>query len=316
MSRRVLVTGASGFVGAHLLRLLDAEPALEVHAWTRDVVPDGARARWLVIEVADRAAVSEAVAALRPDLVFHLAGASHVGRSFGAVAETLATNVLGTANLLDALRRHRVAARVLVVGSSAVYRPSDAPLTEDAPLGPTSPYGLSKLAQERLAVRACREDDLDVVVVRSFNHFGPGQAPSFFAPSFARQVAEIEAGIRPAVIRAGNLDARRDLTDVRDTVRAYRLLMERGARGQVYNMCSGRACRVGDVLDAMVARARVPVHVEIDPALLRPSDAPVVLGSYARLEAATGWTPVIPPERTIEDLLDDWRGRTRGPAAA
>ena len=133
-----------------------------------------------------------------------------------------------------------------------------------------------------------------MLVVRSFNHFGPGQAPSFFAPAFARQIAEIEAGLHPPVIRVGNLDARRDLTDVRDTVRAYRLLMERGARGAVYNMCTGRAHRVGDILAAMTRRARVAVKVEEDPALLRPNDNPVVLGSYARLEHATGWTPEHP----------------------
>lgn len=311
MPRKVLVTGASGFVGAHLLRLLDAEPGVELHAWTRDVVPEGTRARWVVLEVADRQVVHDAIAETRPDLVFHLAGAAHVGQSFGSVTETLATNVMGTAHLLDALRDHHVAARTLVVGSSTVYRPSEEALTEESPIGPTSPYGLSKLAQERLAVRASHEDGLDVLVVRSFNHFGPGQAPSFFAPAFARQIAEIEAGLRPPVIRVGNLDARRDLTDVRDTVRAYRLLMERGARGAVYNMCTGRAHGVGDILAAMARRARVAVKMEEDPALLRPNDNPVVLGSYARLERATGWTPEIPLERTIEDLLNDWRERVR-----
>jgi GDP-4-dehydro-6-deoxy-D-mannose reductase len=309
MSRTVLVTGASGFVGVHLLRLLEADPDLEIHAWTRDVVPEGTRARWVVLEVADRQAVSDAIAETRPGLVYHLAGAAHVGQSFGSVTETLATNVMGTAHLLDALRDQRVAARTLVIGSSTVYRPSEEALTEDSPIGPTSPYGLSKLAQERLAIRASREDDLDVLVVRSFNHFGPGQAPSFFAPAFARQIAEIEAGLRAPALRVGNLDARRDLTDVRDTVRAYRLLMAHGARGQVYNMCSGRAYRVGDVLHALIRRSRAEVDVQVDPGLLRPSDNPVVRGSYVRLEAATGWTPAIPLERTIDDLLDDWRER-------
>jgi GDP-4-dehydro-6-deoxy-D-mannose reductase len=315
MARKVLVTGASGFVGAHLLRLLEADPDNEIHAWTRDVVPEGGRARWVVLEVADRQAVAGAIAATRPDIVFHLAGAAHVGQSFGSVTETLATNVMGTANLLDALRDQHVGARTLVIGSSTVYRPSEEALTENSPVGPTSPYGLSKLAQERLAIRASHEDDLDVLVVRSFNHFGPGQAPSFFAPAFAWQIAEIEAGLRPPEIRVGNLDARRDLTDVRDTVRAYHLLMERGARGEVYNMCSGRAYRVGDVLDAMTRRSRVDVRVHVDPALLRPTDNPVVLGSYARLEAATGWTPTISLERTIDDLLDDWRERVRRTSA-
>ena len=314
MPRKILVTGASGFVGAHLLRLLAEEPGVALHAWTKDVVPAGSPAAWQVLEVADRRAVTEAVAALRPDVVYHLAGAAHVGQSFASVADTLATNVMGTAHLLDALRDHGVPARTLVIGSSTIYRPSEQALTEDSPVGPTSPYGLSKLAQERLALRASHEDGLDTVVVRSFNHFGPGQGPSFFAPAFAKQVAEIEAGLRPPVIRVGNLDAWRDLTDVRDTVRAYRLLVERGARGGVYNMCTGRTYRVGDILDALVARSRVHVDVEVDPALLRPSDNPIVLGNYDRLHAATGWAPAVPLEQTIDDLLDDWRARVRPPA--
>ena len=316
MPRRVLVTGASGFVGAHLLRLIEADPDVEIHAWTRDIVPDGGRARWVVLEVADRRAVHAAIAETRPDQVFHLAGAAHVGQSFGSVTDTLATNVMGTAHLLDALRDHGVPARTLVVGSSTIYRPSETELTEDSAIGPTSPYGLSKLAQERLALRCVQEDDLDVLVVRSFNHFGPGQAPSFFAPAFARQVAEIEAGLRPPVIRVGNLDARRDLTDVRDTVRAYMLLMARGARGTAYNMCSGRASRVGDILEALLGRARVQVQVDVDPSLLRPSDNPIVLGSYRRIEEATGWAPSVSLERTLEDLLDDWRQRVRRATAS
>ena len=316
MPRKVLVTGASGFVGVHLLRLIEADPDVEVHAWTRDVVPEGNRARWVVLEVAEREPVRRAIEATRPDQVYHLAGAAHVGQSFGAVADTLATNVMGTAHVLDALKDFGVPARTLVIGSSTIYRVSAETLTEASAIGPTSPYGLSKLAQERLAIRAAQDEGLDALVVRSFNHFGPGQAPSFFAPAFAKQIAEIEAGLQPPVMRVGNLDACRDLTDVRDTVRAYALLMEKGARGTAYNMCSGQAYRVGDVLDAMIARARVNVDVETDPALLRPNDNPVVRGSYQLIQQATGWVPTIPLERTIEDLLDDWRERVRRTAAS
>ena len=310
---RVLVTGASGFVGAHLLRLLAEIGDVEVFAWTRDVIPPGTEATWLVLEMADRDAVAAGIADARPDLVYHLAGAAHVGLSFGAVADTLASNAMGTANLLDALRDQRVQARTLVVGSSTVYGPSTEALVEHATLRPGSPYGLSKLAQEMLALRACREDGQDVVVVRSFNHVGPGQAPTFFAPSFARQIAEIEAGVRPPVMRVGNLEARRDLTDVRDTVRAYRLLLAHGARGGVYNMCSGRAYRIGEILDGLRRLARVAVTVETDPALLRPSDNPVVLGSHEKLTRATGWRPEIPIERSMLDLLEDWRRRVEAP---
>jgi GDP-4-dehydro-6-deoxy-D-mannose reductase len=310
---RVLVTGASGFVGSHLLPLVAAEPGSAIEAWTRDVVPHSLpAARWTVIDMGDRHAVERAVALAPPEVVYHLAGAAHVGQSFTSAADTLETNALGTAILLDALRAHAPGARVLVVGSSTVYRPSDRALDEDSPVGPSSPYGLSKLAAERLAVRAAREDGLHTIVGRAFNHVGPGQSPAFFASSFASQIAEIERGARPPVLRVGNLDARRDLSDVRDVVRAYHLLVRHGAAGGVYNVCSGRAHAIGDILQAMIASARVPVAV--DPALLRPNDTPLVLGSYGRLAAATGWSPAFAIEATMADVLEDWRHRTHAAA--
>jgi GDP-4-dehydro-6-deoxy-D-mannose reductase len=310
VAHTVLVTGASGFVGSHLLPLVAAEPGVAIEAWTRDVVPTGNEARWTVIDMSDRVEVARAVAAAPPDVVYHLAGAAHVGQSFSSVADTLATNALGTALLLDALRGHAPRARVLVVSSSTVYRPSDAALSEASPLGPTSPYGLSKLAAERLAVRAWEEDGLHTVVARAFNHVGPRQSPAFFASSFASQVAAIERGSRAPVLRVGNLEARRDLTDVRDVVRAYHLLAREGEPGGLYNVCSGRAHAIGDLLQAMIDSARVPVSVEVDAALLRPNDTPVVLGCHDRLTAATGWAPAFALQQTMADVLEDWRQRT------
>lgn len=310
MARAVLITGASGFVGSHLLPLVAADPGVAIDAWTRDVVPETRGVRWTVIDMADRRAVARAVAAAPPDVVFHLAGAAHVGQSFSSVADTLETNALGTARLLDALRQHAPRARVLVVSSSTVYRASTSALDEDAPLGPSSPYGLSKLAAERLAVRAWEEDGLHTVVARAFNHVGPRQSPAFFASSFASQIAAIERGTRPPVMRVGNLDARRDLTDVRDVVRAYRLLARHGRPGVAYNVCSGTAYAIGDLLRSLIGSARVPVTVDTDPALLRPNDTPLVLGRHDRLTADTGWRPEFPIDRTMADVLDDWRQRT------
>ena len=316
MPRTVLVTGASGFVGAHLLRLLAQEPGLDLVGWTRDVIPPGDGVRWTVIEMADAHAVTREIARVRPDVVFHLAGAAHVGQSFATVADTLATNVIGTARLFDALRAADLRPRVLVTGSSTVYRTADTPLDEGAsPIGPSSPYGFSKLAQERLSVRAWREDGLPVVVTRSFNHVGPGQAPGYFAPSFAKQIAEIEAGLRPPVMMVGNLGVRRDLTDVRDTVRAYRLLADHGTPGEVYNVCTGRAHGIGEILHALLSATSTPIDVQVDPALLRPSDTPVVVGAYAKLHAATGWTPQFDMPATLADVLDDWRARVRAGGA-
>jgi GDP-4-dehydro-6-deoxy-D-mannose reductase len=264
---------------------------------------------WRDVDVLDRASVGAALAVAPPDEVYHLAGAAHVGRSWDHVDEALAINVIGTHRLLEALRQTTSRPRVLLPCSALAYRPSAEALREDSAIGPASPYAVSKLAQELLGLRAHRDDGQDVIVARSFNHVGPGQSAEFFASSFARQVAAIEAGLEPPVIKVGNLDAKRDLTDVRDTVRAYRALVERGAAGHTYNVCSGRAHRIGDVLDALVRRARVPLAIEIDPARLRPNDNPVVLGDASKLMEATGWRAEIALDRTLDDLLDDWRQR-------
>ena len=318
MTTRVLVTGATGFVGRHLLDLLVREE-VEITAWRRananETLPAAhaasPRVRWVDVEVADPAGVAAAVRLAPPDHVYHLAGASHVGRSWDEATTTLETNVLGTHHLLEALRAAAPAARVLLPCSALVYRPSESLLAEDSPIGPTSPYGISKLAQEMLGRAAWETDGQHVLLSRSFNHVGPGQAPTFFASSFARQVALAEAGRISPVIEVGNLDARRDLTDVRDTVRAYRALVASGVPGRPYNVCSGRAYRIGEILDRLLSRARVPVDVRQDAARLRPNDVPVVLGDPRRVTGQTGWTAAIPIEQTLDDVLDDWRERVR-----
>jgi GDP-4-dehydro-6-deoxy-D-mannose reductase len=223
------------------------------------------------------------------------------------------TNVLATHYLLDALRRAGTGGRVLLAGSAHVYLPSDVPLTEEAPVAPGSPYALSKLVQEELSLRAAEEDGLEIVVARSFNHIGPRQSDAFMAAAFARQVANIERGGCEPVLRVGNLDARRDVTDVRDVVRAYTLIATAGTSGAIYNVASGRARPVRWLLDELIARARVPVRVEIDPDRLRPSDVPVLVGDASKLRAATGWVPEITIEQTLDDLLAYWRTRLAEP---
>lgn len=311
MDQTILVTGAAGFAGSHLLDLLDQGPVPLV-AWRRPGEPfpagrTGDELRWMSIELLDRDAVADAVADVRPTAVYHCAGAAHVGQSWDRTYDTLATNLLGTYHLLRALRVNGLTARVLIPGSALVYKPSDSAITEDDPIGPASPYGLSKLAQEMIGLRMAREEGLPVVVTRSFNHVGPRQHPSFFAASFARQVARIEAGLAEPVMTVGNLETRRDLTDVRDTVRAYGALIERGRPGEVYNVCSGHAYRIREILDLLLARTRAPITINVDPALYRPNDTPVVLGSYRRLHDELGWAPEIPVERTVDDLLRYWR---------
>jgi GDP-4-dehydro-6-deoxy-D-mannose reductase len=241
--------------------------------------------------------------------VYHCAAAAHVGKAWDRTESTFVVNVLGTHHLCDALRREDLRVQFLMPSSAMIYRPSSDALAEDAPLVPPNPYGLSKLAQELLALRSIR-DGIDVRVARAFNHIGPRQDPFFAAPGFARRIADIERGRWAPEISVGNLDAQRDLTDVRDTVRAYRLILARGVPGRPYNVCSGRAVTIRHLLDLLIARARCPVTVKIDPARYRPNDNPILLGDPSRLHDELGWTPEIPIERTVDDLLEYWRGKT------
>jgi len=307
VSRTVLVTGAGGFAGGHLLEYL--APRGLVTAWSRRTPPSAVAhlGTWEQVDLLDRDAVRDAIRRLAPDHVYHCAGSPHVSTSWADTTTPLKTNVLGTHHLLDALRRTARGARVLIPGSSTVYASSDALLTEDHPVHPGSPYALTKLAQEQLGLRAIAEDGVDVIATRSFNHTGPRQSADFVAPSFASQIATLERGETEPVIKVGNLDARRDFTDVRDVVRAYVALMADGEPGTIYNVASGLAHSMRSILDGLVARARVPVRVEVDPERLRPNDTPSLAGDASRLHAATGWQPEIPFERMLDDLLDFWR---------
>jgi len=218
-------------------------------------------------------------------------------------------------HLLDALRRSAPRARVLVVGSADEYgivAPEELPLREQRPPRPASPYAVSKLAQALLALQYDEPGGLSVVVTRTFPHSGPGRGAAFAESSFARQIAEIEAGRRAPALEVGNLEAIRDFTDVRDVVRAYWLLLERGRAREVYNVCSGRGRRLRELLDCLVRLAGVEVEVRVDAARLRPLDLPALVGDPGKLQADTGWRPSIPLETTLRDLLEDWRRRVAG----
>ena len=241
-----------------------------------------------------------------PSVIYHCAGAADVGTSWADPVTPLAVNALGTHHLLEAVRLAGSTATVVLAGSATVYRASADPVSEESPIGPSSPYGVSKLAQEMLGARVT---SFPVILARPFNHAGPRQAPAFVTSSFARQIAEIEAGLARPELSVGNLDARRDITDVRDTVRAYRMLAESGHAGRPYNICSGQAYRIGDLLEMLLARARVPITVVSDPARLRPSDQPVILGNPSRTATEIGWLARTPIEDTLKDLLEHWRLR-------
>jgi GDP-4-dehydro-6-deoxy-D-mannose reductase len=313
----ILVTGAGGFAGSHLLaRLLREETRVE--GWHHPASPAPPRApapderaslQWRAVDLVDADAVGRAIAELRPSRVFHLAGAADQGKSWERSTEALHVNAFGTHLLLDALARIDTRCRVLVTTSASVYAPSTAPLTEESTIGPTSPYGVSKVAQELVARHARTTTAVEVIVCRPFNHIGPGQSPSFAAANFARQVAAIARGDAPPVLRVGNLTARRDLSDVRDIVRAYERLMADGRPGEIYNVCRGEAYEMRAVLDGLVTQSGVSVSIEVAPELLRPVDQPLLVGSCERLHAATGWAPAIPLEQTLRDLLAFWTER-------
>jgi GDP-4-dehydro-6-deoxy-D-mannose reductase len=306
LTAHALVTGATGFAGGHLLDEL-LRSGHFVHAWSnpRGRSPNRAltNVEWHTVDLLDRDAVLRSLDAIRPLSLYHLGGVADVHGSWRTPATALRVNVLGTHHLLEAVIRLRLPCRILIAGSALVYRPSSQPLTEDAPVSPTTPYGVSKLAQEMLAERVASA----VLLARAFNHAGPRQDASYVTSAFARQLAEIETGRREPTLRVGNLESRRDITDVRDTVRAYRAILERGTPHRPYNVCSGRAYRIGDLLDILLSLARTRVRVETDPDRLRPNDTAVVLGSGARITRETGWQPLIPIEQTLGDLLDYWR---------
>lgn len=308
----VIVTGAAGFAGGHLIDRLPGD--WRVIGWYRPggTQPDAGngRVKWQAVDVTDRAAVAKAVGSSRANRIFHLAGAPSVATSWTNAVPHLRINVTGTEAVLDAVRVAKRPCRVLVVTSAQVYAPDDGPLAEDARLLPQSPYGFTKLAQDRLALAAAA-DGLDVVVARPFNHIGPRQAEGFAIASFARQIARIEVGLAPPVLAVGNLDTRRDITDVRDVVDAYVRVMDGGRPGRAYNVCSGHAWRIRDLLDMMLELATVTVEVTTDPARFRPVDVPIVQGDPTRLQTELGWTTRIGMEQTLRDTIEGWRDEVR-----
>ena len=306
-----LVTGAAGFAGSHLVEHLLNE-GLDVVAWHKPgghapSSSNGNVVRSEAVDLLDRSAVREALERAGPGVVYHCAGAAHVGKSWDNTESTFAVNVRGTHNLVEGLRDLKLKSRVLVPSSAMVYAASDSAISEEHDLAPGSPYALSKLAQE--LVGTGNPGGPDVFIARAFNHFGPRQDPWFVASGFARRIADIEAGRWAPEIAVGNLESKRDLMDVRDTVRAYRLIIERGVPGRPYNVCTGRVLAIHDLLHMMLARARVPITVKPDPARYRPNDQPIVLGDPRRIQDELGWRAEIPVERTIDDLLAFWRNR-------
>ena len=302
---RVLVTGASGFVGPHLAGVL-AERGHEVHGSGLGDAPNDVRfVSWTELDVLDLEACAAALADTRPDAIVHLAGQSSAARSFDDPEGTFRLNVIGTWNVLEAVRRAAPGARVLAIGSGEAYgpQPDGTRVSEETPFRPVSPYALSKAASDQLAAVHGRSHGLDVMRSRSFAHAGPGQAPHFALPSFAMQIAAIERGDAEPVLRVGNLEVVRDLTDVRDVAEAYAALLERGRAGSAYNVGSGEGVRLAEVVARLTAMSRLPVRIEVDPARFRPADVPYLVADVSRLRQDTGWERRWSLDQTLQELL-------------
>jgi GDP-4-dehydro-6-deoxy-D-mannose reductase len=309
---RILITGASGFVGRHL-----AQECLtrgdQVHGTDRpgEDFPRHSALEWHSIDLFDDDSLHRALTAARPEGIIHLAGQANVALAHRDPVGTFRINAEGTLRLLRAVQVVVPMARTVAVSSAEIYGivPNDElPVRETHPLHPQTPYGASKAAADLVAEQAARGWGMDVIRMRPFNHIGPGQSLGFAAPDFASQIASIERGESEPVLRAGNLSAKRDFTDVRDIVRGYRDAIVGGARGQVYNLCSGRAVAIEEIVRFFLDRARVPIRLEIDSKRLRPGDVPETRGDYSRAERDLGWRPQIPLEQSLSDVLEEWRG--------
>jgi GDP-4-dehydro-6-deoxy-D-mannose reductase len=318
---RALITGITGFVGSYLAEhLLSTHPDVELfglHRWrsaSADVADLAPVVRLTDGDLLDATSILRALHASRPDVIFHLAASSSVASSWDTPAEIMQVNVMGTLHLLEAMRQMDLDAPVVLACSAEGYgavAEKDLPIREDAPFRPVSPYAVSKAAVDLLAFQYFQTFRLRTIRLRLFNHCGPRQSDRFVISALARQIAEIEAELRPPEVRVGNLEARRDFVDVRDVVRAYWLAATKGSPGECYNVATGRSHSVRQVLDHLLTLSDAVVDVVFDPGRLRPAEIPRLEGDASRFRTATGWEPAIPFEQTLYDTLEFWRGRIR-----
>ncbi len=321
--KRAFITGISGFVGSHMAELLLAK-GLEVHGLrpfrsaTENIEHITDQLHLHEGDLMDSHSLGRIMKLVQPDYIFHLGAQSFVPFSWASPSATMEVNLVGSVHLFEAVRQAGCDPVIQIACSSEEYGLVDRdqlPITEETPLRPLSPYAVSKVAMDFLGYQYFKSYGLRIIRTRAFNHEGPRRGEAFVTSNFAKQVAEIEAGIRPPVLQVGNLSAERDYTDVRDVVRAYWAAVEYATPGEVYNICTGKAYRISSLVDMLVAMARVKVKIEVDPNRLRPSDVPVLLGDCSKFHAATGWMPLIPFEQTMADLLDYWRERVAVPIA-
>jgi len=315
----VLITGITGFAGSHLAEyILAHHPGVKVHGTVRwrsrmeNIAPLVRKGKVTLHEadLKDISSLRKALRASAPDRIFHLAAQSFVPASWKLPSETFTINAVGQINLFESVLAEKLDPRIQIAGSSEEYGmvlPNEVPMKETNPLRPLSPYAVSKVAQDLLGYQYWQSYRLHIIRTRGFNHTGPRRGEVFVTSNFARQIAQIEKGLSEPVIRVGNLDAKRDFTDVRDTVRGYWLALEKGEPGEVYNIGTGTTISMKDMLDILLGFSKVKVKVKVDPDRLRPSDVQILCADVTKFKKATGWAPKIPLATTLQDLLDYWR---------
>lgn len=314
---KALVTGISGFVGSHMAEFL-LHQGVEVVGTIRNrsrmdhISHLRKDIRLAECELRDPFSVETLIGQEKPELIFHLAAQSFVPTSWNSPIDTIHNNVAGQVNLFEAVRRFELPAKIQIACSSEEYgqvEPEETPIRETNPLRPLSPYAISKVAQDYLGYQYFRSYGLHVVRTITFNHTGPRRGENFVTSNFAKQIVDIEQGRKAPVIHVGNLEAKRDFTDVRDVVRGYWLALEKGQPGENYNIASGTCYTIAEMLNTLLSFSNVDIEVQTDPSRLRPSDVQILLGDYRKFNEATGWKPEIPFERTMQDLLQYWRSQ-------
>jgi len=317
---RVLITGITGFVGSHLTEFLLDKSEIEVFGierWrskTDNIEHLRSRITMYECDMRDASSVRQVIAAVKPDRIVHLAAQSFVPMSWSAPSETMVTNTVGQLNVLEAVREVGIAPRILIAGSSEEYGLAyehELPIKETNPLRPLSPYAVSKVAQDLLGFQYAQSYKMHIIRTRAFNHSGPRRGDVFASSNFSKQIALIEAGLQEPILHVGNLDARRDYSDVRDIVRGYWLALEHGEPGEVYNLCSGKDYAIQEIVDILLSLTSKEIQVKVDPRRLRPSDVLLLRGDSTKFSQRTGWRTEIPFPKTLEDLLNYWRAKIK-----
>ena len=313
--KKALITGITGFAGSHLAELLLRE-SVDVHGiqrWrskTENMEDIKDKVKIEEADLLDAHSLYSVIDKIKPDYIFHLAAQSFVQSSWASPTQTLEVNIIGTAHLFEAVRKTDLPITIQIACSSEEYGkvlPNEVPIKETNPLRPLSPYAVSKLAMDYLGYQYHESYNMNIIRTRGFNHTGPRRGEVFAESSFAKQIAEIEKGKREPVVHVGNLEAQRDYTDVRDMVRAYYLSVQKCEPGEVYNIATGTAWRINDVLKLLISMSKVKVEIKSDPARMRPSDVEILIGNNSKFVKQTGWQPEIRFEKTMEDLLNYWR---------